>query len=167
MSSCEHSLIPNLSRILHMTNLQTYTRFFLVHSTFLDNGEKSYLVQWGDLSNFLTCQRFQQQILEQRTEHQSWKIKYTNLSFWILKHSTIVSVIDVGIEDFAINKEVPFLCLENTSFSLRKKCPRSVMSSPPKFKVLPSSLVSVLSVFFVEKNWCQLLGVYESLWIKK
>ena len=41
-------------------------------------------------------------------------------------------------QDFAINEEVPFLFSETVPFSLRKKCPRSVV--PHKFEMLPTSL---------------------------
>ena len=40
---------------------------------------------------------------------------------------------------FAITQEVPFLFLENASFSFRKKCPQSVVA--PKFEMHPTSLV--------------------------
>ena len=43
-------------------------------------------------------------------------------------------------QDFAMNKEVPFLVLENTPFFLRKNSLRSVM--PSKFEMLPTSLYS-------------------------
>ena len=45
-------------------------------------------------------------------------------------------------QDFAMNKEVPSLFLENAPVFLRKKCPRSVM--PPKFELLPTSLTAKL-----------------------
>ena len=58
-------------------------------------------------------------------------------------------IIDVGTggtlgarapQDFAVNKEVPFLFLENARVYFGKKCPQSVMSLPPKFEMLPTSL---------------------------
>ena len=41
-------------------------------------------------------------------------------------------------KDFSVNKEVPFLFLENAPFYLGKKCPLSVV--PPMFEMLPTSL---------------------------
>ena len=40
-------------------------------------------------------------------------------------------------KDVAVNKEVPFLFLENAPFFLRKEYPRIVV--PPKFEILPTS----------------------------
>ena len=48
-------------------------------------------------------------------------------------------------QDFAIDKEVSFLFLENAPFLLRKKCPRGVVS--PKFEMLPTSLTQSSSFF--------------------
>ena len=50
-------------------------------------------------------------------------------------------IIDVGTggtlgarapQDFAVNKEVPILFLENARVYFGKKCPQSVMSLPPQ-----------------------------------
>ena len=64
-----------------------------------------------------------------------------------IMYRNIRKYIDVGAggalgvrapQDFAINKEVPFLFSENFPCFLRKNCPRSVV--PPKFEMLPTSL---------------------------
>ena len=41
-------------------------------------------------------------------------------------------------QDFAINKEMPLIILENAPSLLRNKCPRSIL--PPKFEMILTSL---------------------------
>ena len=44
-------------------------------------------------------------------------------------------------QDFAVNKEVPFLFLENASFFLRNKVPSKCRA--PKFEMLPTPLIVI------------------------
>ena len=43
-------------------------------------------------------------------------------------------------QEFAINKEVLFLCEENALFSYGNRCPQSGVPPPVKFEMLPTSL---------------------------